>query len=197
MHLKRPLMIPGLNLKEERRKGKGKKGRREGEEWRRGRKKGRDRGRHQLTKSSYSSPCLQFTPTHHPTSQCSHTELFSVSPFRSLLNCHLLTKTTPNPTGFRWAPFNAPMAFITDICRVFNNCPFAYLSPNLGICPRMSGSISIMFLVTSPGPGLKPDTWQRPPKDVSNECMNDLEIRKKKGKDGDARYLLPWRTSGD
>lgn len=89
------------------------------------------------------------------------------------------------------------MAFITDICRVFNNCPFAYLSPNLGICPRMSGSISIMFLVTSPGPGLKPDTWQRPPKDVSNECMNDLEIRKKKGKDGDARYLLPWRTSGD
>lgn len=114
MHLKWPLMIPGLNLKEER-KGEweggreregGKKGRRSdgGEE----RKKGRDGRRHQLTKQtkkSYSSPCLQLTPTYHPISQCSHIKLFSGSPFRSLLKCPLLTKASPNPTGLGSGPF--------------------------------------------------------------------------------------------
>lgn len=62
------------------------------------------------------------------------------------------------------------------------NCSFAYLSLNLGICLQMSRSISIMFLVISPGPGLKPGTWQGPPKEVLNECMNDLEIRGTKRK---------------
>lgn len=68
------------------------------------------------------------------------------------------------------------MAYIIAIFILYNNCIFAYLPlPNLSVSPLRSGSVSIMFLVTSRGPRLMPGTWQGLPNDLLSDRINDLE----------------------
>lgn len=105
-------MIPGLNLKEER-KGEWEGGRERegGKEGRRGdggeeRKQGRDGRRHQLTKTNLTLPhasnsLLPPTLLHNVITL----NYFQVLLLGSLLKCPLLTKASPNPTRLGSGPF--------------------------------------------------------------------------------------------
>lgn len=75
---------------------------------------------------------------------------------------------------------------------------------HLLICPPIwleglwgQGAYIYHDLVISLGPGLMPGTRQGFPNDLLNEWVNDLEMRKKKGKNGDAWHLPPSATSSD
>lgn len=145
------------------------------------------------TDKSYLSACCQPTPTPQRTSQCSHTKLFPVSPFRSLLKCHLLPKPFPSSTRLSGSPFRVlwwqtSQGFADPVV-----IAHLLMSPKLSVNPPRSGSLSIMILVISPGlswclahgRGSLMICWM-------NEWMNDLETMMKKGNDGDAWYpLLP------
>lgn len=74
----------------------------------------------------------------------------------------------------------------------------AYLCicPQFDVSPLRSRSVSVLFLVIPSGPSLMSGTWQGLPNDLWNECMNDLENRKKEGKDGDTWYLPPGQSEG-
>lgn len=163
MHLKWPLRIPGLNLKEER-KGEWEGGReRKGEkEGRRGdggeeRKKRRDGRRHQLTKKKnltlpHASNSLLPTILLHNAVTLNY---FQVLLLGLCLNVPFSQKPPPIPHVLVQVPFKCSHR-IHQIFVLYSNCPCAYLSLNLDISPPRSRSVSIMFLVISPGPSLIP-----------------------------------------
>lgn len=71
------------------------------------------------------------------------------------LNVPFSQKPPPIPHVLVQVPFKCSHR-IHQIFVLYSNCPCAYLSLNLDISPPRSRSVSIMFLVISPGPSLIP-----------------------------------------